>query len=183
MYGGGINGGWTENATATEFQKTLDHGGYRLELLDRSVAALGVARANSLQAKTSMGADADVAREHPDSTATEYVRMNTKRKHPSHAVASPQLREWLARPDVLLDLISYHIGIDRHTLRSIRDGSPVRREVLAAPMELKRLWKNTEQCGALAGTRESIRRSRRDYEEDGELRDRMLQEKNAMKMG
>ena len=35
---------------------------HRLELLDGSLAHLGVARANALEAKTSQGADADAAR-------------------------------------------------------------------------------------------------------------------------
>ena len=35
---------------------------HRVELLDGSVGAFGVARANALQAKTSQGADADAAR-------------------------------------------------------------------------------------------------------------------------
>ena len=60
--------------------------------------------------------------EQPDSTATEYVRLEDGREHTTHAVASFQLREWLGR--VSLDLIHYHRGIDRHTLRSVRDGKP-----------------------------------------------------------
>jgi hypothetical protein len=83
-----------------------------------------------------------------------------------------QLREWMGR--VPLDLCSYHMGIDRHTLRNIRNGKPARREVLAALMELKKLWINAEQCGGLERAREAMRRSRRDYKSGGQLRELML---------
>jgi hypothetical protein len=78
----------------------------------------------------------------PDSTAAEYIPMEDSRKHVTHAVASSQLRDWLKRTP--LDPVSYHTGIDRHTLRSVRDGNPARREVLVALMELKKLWINAE---------------------------------------
>ncbi len=47
---------------ATEFQKILDHSGMVWNCWTGTLAHLGVARANSLQAKTSRGADADAAR-------------------------------------------------------------------------------------------------------------------------
>jgi hypothetical protein len=103
------------------------------------------------------------------------------RKHTTHVVASSQLRDWLER--IPLDLVSYHTGIDRHTLRSVRDGNPARREVLLAVMELRKLWINAEQCGALKSARDAIRRSRRDYKNGGALRDLMLQEKKAKRIG
>jgi hypothetical protein len=113
--------------------------------------------------------------EQPDSTAKEYVRTDKRRKHATHAIASTQLREWLGRAG--LDLMSYHKGIDRHTLRNVRDGKPARREVLAALMELKKLWINAEQCGGLESARDAMRRSRRDYKNGGGLRDLLLREK------
>jgi hypothetical protein len=107
--------------------------------------------------------------------------MEDGRKHATHAVALLQLREWLGR--IPLDLVSYHTGIDRHTLRSVRDGNPARREVLVALMELKKLWINAEQCGGLKSARDAIRRSRRDYKNGGGLRDLMLREKKAKGVG
>jgi serine/threonine protein kinase/tetratricopeptide (TPR) repeat protein len=47
---------------ADEFQKILDHGGIVWNCWTGSLARLGVARGNALQAKTSQGADADAAR-------------------------------------------------------------------------------------------------------------------------
>jgi tetratricopeptide (TPR) repeat protein len=47
---------------ATEFQKALDHSGMVWNCWTGSLAKLGVARANAVQAKTSTGADADAAR-------------------------------------------------------------------------------------------------------------------------
>jgi len=120
--------------------------------------------------------------EQHDSTATEYVRTDATRRHPTHAVASPQLREWLARPDVPLDLISYHVGIDRHTVRSVRDARPARREVLAALMALKKLWINAEEHGSLSKGIDSVRRGRRDYKEFAGLRKLMLLEKKPKGM-
>jgi hypothetical protein len=119
--------------------------------------------------------------EQPDSTAKEYVRTDEKRKHATHAVASTQLREWMGQ--VPLDLSSYHMGIDRHTLRNVRNGKPARRDVLATLMELKKLWINAEQCGGLESARDVIRRSRRDYKSGGQLRDLMLRQKNAKGIG
>ena len=56
-----LAGGKGQSA-AGEFQKILDHSGAGVELLDRSTGALGVARANDLEAKSLEGADADAAR-------------------------------------------------------------------------------------------------------------------------
>ncbi len=117
----------------------------------------------------------------PDSTATEYVRTEDSRKHTTHAVASSQLRDWLGL--IPLDLLSFRMGVDRHTLRSIRDGNPARREMLAALMELKKLWINAEECGGLESARDAIRRSRRDYKSGGQLRDFMLRDKKAKTTG
>jgi serine/threonine protein kinase/tetratricopeptide (TPR) repeat protein len=50
------------SAAAAEFQKILDHSGIVWNCWTGALAHLGVARANSLQAKTSQGADADAAR-------------------------------------------------------------------------------------------------------------------------
>jgi serine/threonine protein kinase/tetratricopeptide (TPR) repeat protein len=50
------------SAAAAEFQKILDHSGIVWNCWTGALAHLGVARANTLQAKTSQGADADAAR-------------------------------------------------------------------------------------------------------------------------
>ena len=50
------------SAAATEFQKILDHNGIVWNCWTGALAHLGVARANSLQSRTSQGADADAAR-------------------------------------------------------------------------------------------------------------------------
>jgi eukaryotic-like serine/threonine-protein kinase len=50
------------SAAATEFQKILDHSGIVWNCWTGSLAHLGVARANRLQATTSQGAEADAAR-------------------------------------------------------------------------------------------------------------------------
>jgi len=47
---------------AAEFQTILDHSGIVWNCWTRSLARLGVARANVLQARTSQGADSDAAR-------------------------------------------------------------------------------------------------------------------------
>jgi eukaryotic-like serine/threonine-protein kinase len=49
------------SAAAAEFQKILDHSGIVWNCSTGTLAHLGVARANALQAKTSRGADADAA--------------------------------------------------------------------------------------------------------------------------
>ena len=82
-----------------------------------------------------------------------------------------------------LDLGCYHIGIDRHTLRNVRNGKPARREVLAALTELKKLWINTEQWRGLESARDAMRRPRRDYKSGGQLRDLMLRDKKAKAIG
>ena len=50
------------SAAADEFQKIIDHSGIVWNCWTGSLARLGTARANALQAKTSQGADADAAR-------------------------------------------------------------------------------------------------------------------------
>jgi DNA-binding winged helix-turn-helix (wHTH) protein/tetratricopeptide (TPR) repeat protein len=50
------------SAAAAEFQKILDHGGIVSNCWTGALAHLGVARANALQSRTSLGADADAAR-------------------------------------------------------------------------------------------------------------------------
>ena len=50
------------SAAAVEFQKILDHSGIVWNCWTGALAHLGVARANALQAETSQGADADLAR-------------------------------------------------------------------------------------------------------------------------
>jgi serine/threonine protein kinase/tetratricopeptide (TPR) repeat protein len=50
------------DAAAAEFQKILDHSGIVWNCWTGALAHLGVARANALQSKTSLGADADAAR-------------------------------------------------------------------------------------------------------------------------
>jgi tetratricopeptide (TPR) repeat protein len=50
------------SAAAAEFQKIIDHSGIVWNCWTGALAHLGVARANALQAKTSQGADADLAR-------------------------------------------------------------------------------------------------------------------------
>jgi hypothetical protein len=50
------------SAAAAEFQKILYHSGIVWNCWTGVLAYLGVARANALQAKTSLGADADAAR-------------------------------------------------------------------------------------------------------------------------
>jgi len=50
------------SAAAAEFQKIIDHSGIVWNCWTGVLAHLGVARANVLQARTSQGADADVAR-------------------------------------------------------------------------------------------------------------------------
>jgi serine/threonine protein kinase/tetratricopeptide (TPR) repeat protein len=50
------------SAAAAEFQKIIDHSGMVWNCWTGALAQLGVARANTLQARTSQGADADAAR-------------------------------------------------------------------------------------------------------------------------
>jgi hypothetical protein len=49
-------------AAAAEFQKIIDHSGIVSNCWTGALAHLGVARENVLQARTSQGADADLAR-------------------------------------------------------------------------------------------------------------------------
>ena len=51
-----------DTQAAAEFQKILDHSGMVWNCWTGTLARLGVARANALQARTSQGADADAAR-------------------------------------------------------------------------------------------------------------------------
>ena len=89
--------------------------------------------------------------------------MENRLKHKTHAVASPRLREWLGR--IPLNLISSDVGIKKDTMLAVREGKPVRPEVLVTLMEVKRLWIIAEQHGngALESALDLIRRSRRDY--------------------
>ena len=50
------------SAAAAEFQKILDHSGIVSNCWTGALARLGLARANALLARTSPGADADLAR-------------------------------------------------------------------------------------------------------------------------
>jgi hypothetical protein len=50
------------SAAAAEFQKILDHSGIVWNCWTGALAHLGMARANTLEARTSQGADADAAR-------------------------------------------------------------------------------------------------------------------------
>jgi hypothetical protein len=50
-------------------------------------------------------------------------------------------------------------------------------------MELKKLWINAKQCGALRSARDVIRLSRRDYKNGGQLRDLMFREKEGKVSG
>jgi tetratricopeptide (TPR) repeat protein len=58
-----------------EFQKILDHGGIVWNCWTGALAHLGVARANSLQAKTSQGADADSARVRALAAYKEFLSL------------------------------------------------------------------------------------------------------------
>lgn len=82
-----------------------------------------------------------------ESTATEYVRAKGKLRHSSHAVASPQVRDWLQA--VSLSLISQITGIKREHLRAIRDGKRGRRKTLARLADLKQRWTKGQQSGSL----------------------------------
>jgi len=60
---------------SAEFQKILDHGGIVWNCWTGSLAHLGVARANALQAKTSEGADADSARVRALAAYKEFLAL------------------------------------------------------------------------------------------------------------
>ena len=60
---------------ANEFQKIVDHGGMVWNCWTGSLARLGVARSNALQAKTSQGADADAARTRALSAYKDFLAL------------------------------------------------------------------------------------------------------------
>jgi serine/threonine protein kinase/Tfp pilus assembly protein PilF len=60
---------------ADEFQKIVDHGGMVWNCWTGSLARLGVARGNALQAKTSEGADADAARTRALSAYKDFLAL------------------------------------------------------------------------------------------------------------
>jgi serine/threonine protein kinase/tetratricopeptide (TPR) repeat protein len=62
-------------AAAAEFQKILDHRGIVWNCWTGALAHLGVARANTLQAKTSQGADADAARVHALAAYKDFLTL------------------------------------------------------------------------------------------------------------
>jgi tetratricopeptide (TPR) repeat protein len=60
---------------AAEFQKILDHSGIVWNCWTGALAHLGVARANALEAKTSQGADADIARRRALAGYKEFLTL------------------------------------------------------------------------------------------------------------
>ncbi len=60
---------------ATEFQKILDHSGIVWNCWTGALAYLGMARANTLQAATLQGADADAARVHAQSAYNDFLTL------------------------------------------------------------------------------------------------------------
>jgi eukaryotic-like serine/threonine-protein kinase len=62
-------------AAAAEFQKILDHSGIVWNCWTGALAHLGVARANSLQSRTSQGADADAARVRALAAYKEFLSL------------------------------------------------------------------------------------------------------------
>ena len=62
-------------AAATEFQKILDHSGIVWNCWTNSLAHLGVARANAMVAKSSQGADADLARTRALAAHKEFLAL------------------------------------------------------------------------------------------------------------
>ena len=63
------------SAAAAEFQKVLDHGGIVWNCWTGALAHLGVARANALEARTSQGADADLARVRALAAYKEFLAL------------------------------------------------------------------------------------------------------------
>jgi eukaryotic-like serine/threonine-protein kinase len=63
------------SAAAADFQKIIDHSGIVLNCWTGALAHLGVARANTLQAKTSQGADADAARVRPLAAYKDFLTL------------------------------------------------------------------------------------------------------------
>jgi hypothetical protein len=92
----------------------------------------------------------------PNSTAIEEVRMSDARNDTSRFVA------------VALRRVQLH--------EAFATGNQLERSA-GCTDELKNLWINAEQYGALKATRNAMRRSRRDYMNVGGLRDLMLREK------
>jgi hypothetical protein len=75
--------------------------------------------------------------EQPDSTAPEYIRMADKQQaHNSRCCFAAVEGVAKAYPAGFSFLSQ---GIDRRTLRSVRDGNAPRKEVMVALMELKTL--------------------------------------------
>ena len=70
-------------AAAAEFQKVLDHNGIVWNCWTGSLAHLGVARANALQARTAQGADADAARARARSPLTKISSRSGKMPTPT----------------------------------------------------------------------------------------------------
>jgi len=62
-------------SAAAEFQKILDHSGIVWNCWTGALAQLGVARANALQARTSQGADADLARTRALASYKEFLAL------------------------------------------------------------------------------------------------------------
>jgi DNA-binding winged helix-turn-helix (wHTH) protein len=62
-------------AAGAEFQKILDHSGIVVNCWTGALAHLGVARANSLQEKTSQGADANAARVRALAAYKDFLRL------------------------------------------------------------------------------------------------------------
>jgi hypothetical protein len=63
------------SAAAAEFQKILDHSGIVWNCWTGALAHLGVARANALQAQTSQGANADLARTRARAAYKDFLTL------------------------------------------------------------------------------------------------------------
>jgi eukaryotic-like serine/threonine-protein kinase len=63
------------SAAAAEFQKILDHGGIVWNCWTGALAHLGVGRANTLQSRTSQGADADASRVRALNAYKDFLRL------------------------------------------------------------------------------------------------------------
>jgi len=63
------------SAAAAEFQKIIDHSAIVWNCWTGALAHLGVARANALQARTSQGADADLARTHALAAYKDFLTL------------------------------------------------------------------------------------------------------------
>ena len=62
-------------AAAAEFQKILDHSGIVWNCWTGALAKLGVARANALEARSSQGADADIARRRALASYKDFLTL------------------------------------------------------------------------------------------------------------